>query len=370
MKQISKAIVAVFIASSSLLFIAQKAHAQEVSVQVFYDKLSPYGQWVNYDNYGYAWHPSVSADFVPYGTNGHWVYSDAGWTWVSDYDWGWATFHYGRWAYDDRSGWLWIPDTHWGPAWVAWRQSNDYFGWAPLGPGMRISANFNESYYNRIPAQRWMFVRQADIVRPNIRNYYVNRSQNTVIIKNTTIIKNTIVGSGRVTYAAGPNREQVQRVARVTVPQVTIRASNAPGKVVVNNNTVNIYRPVIKTTIVNAPKPAPARVVKINEISRPQPVQPKPQPKPVTPPHPTPRPPVQTHPQAAPPAQNNRPPAQQHPQPVNPAPKPPVQQHPQPAPPAPQPKPPVQNNPPQEHPQPAPPPPQQPNNNNNRPPKK
>src|ERR1700749_3701227 len=64
--------------------------------QVFYDELSPYGQWIDYPDYGYVWQPNVDADFRPYETNGYWAYSDYGWTWVSNYSWGWATFHYGR----------------------------------------------------------------------------------------------------------------------------------------------------------------------------------------------------------------------------------------------------------------------------------
>ena len=43
---------------------------EEVSFQVFYDQLSPYGQWVDYANYGYVWIPDVGADFAPYSTSG------------------------------------------------------------------------------------------------------------------------------------------------------------------------------------------------------------------------------------------------------------------------------------------------------------
>src|SRR5882757_4050122 len=76
------------------------ANAQvDVSFQVFYDQLSPYGNWVNYPDYGYVWVPEAGSGFRPYGTNGHWVYSDEGWTWVSRYEWGWAPFHYGNWFY-------------------------------------------------------------------------------------------------------------------------------------------------------------------------------------------------------------------------------------------------------------------------------
>src|SRR6185503_2928781 len=59
---------------------------QDITYQQFYDDLSPYGQWVNYRNYGYVWVPDEMG-FRPYYNNGHWVYTDFGWTWVSDYSW-------------------------------------------------------------------------------------------------------------------------------------------------------------------------------------------------------------------------------------------------------------------------------------------
>src|SRR3954464_11015099 len=99
---------------------AQKATAQEdepVSYQTFYDELEPYGNWIDYPEYGYVWRPDMGADFRPYSTNGRWVWTDDyEWMWVSDYSWGWAPFHYGRWFFDDAYGWLWIPGYDWSPA--------------------------------------------------------------------------------------------------------------------------------------------------------------------------------------------------------------------------------------------------------------
>ncbi len=109
-----------------------------VTVNYFYDTLSPYGNWVMVNGYGRCWQPGVAIynhDWQPYGDHGHWVYTDSGWYWVSDYSWGWAPFHYGRWFRDARFGWCWYPDTVWGPSWVTWRYSDDYYGWAPLPPG-------------------------------------------------------------------------------------------------------------------------------------------------------------------------------------------------------------------------------------------
>ncbi|MCX7916289.1 MAG: hypothetical protein N3A53_08330, partial [Verrucomicrobiae bacterium] len=51
---------------------------------------------------------------------------------------GWAVFHYGRWYYDDYYGWIWIPDRIWGPAWVEWRETETYVGWAPLLPTVHV----------------------------------------------------------------------------------------------------------------------------------------------------------------------------------------------------------------------------------------
>jgi hypothetical protein len=109
----------------------------------FQSALAPYGSW-DYDaTYGYLWTPALSivgAAFSPYATCGHWILSEYGWTWASDWSWGWAPFHYGRWI--PRAGrWSWVPGTMWGPAWVSWRSGNGYVGWSPLPPrGVHVYA--------------------------------------------------------------------------------------------------------------------------------------------------------------------------------------------------------------------------------------
>src|SRR5438874_1460145 len=62
--------------------------------------LDDYGRWQYVGGYGTVWVPSgVGSDWAPY-RNGHWVYIDPwGWTWVEDEPWGFAPFHYGRWAF-------------------------------------------------------------------------------------------------------------------------------------------------------------------------------------------------------------------------------------------------------------------------------
>ena len=159
----------------------------ETNYQVFYDQLGPYGNWVEYPDYGYVWHPNVDVDFRPYATNGHWLYSDEGWTWVSNYNWGWAPFHYGTWFYDDSLGWLWVPGHDWAPAWVTWGRSGDYYCWAPLAPHADAD--------RWTPPQRsWNFVPSKRITRPDLDHYVVNNDftnhQRVTIINNISNVNN------------------------------------------------------------------------------------------------------------------------------------------------------------------------------------
>jgi len=114
----------------------------------FYEPLAPEGEWVVVGSYGRCWRPShVESDWRPY-CNGSWERTDAGWYWVSDEPWAWATYHYGRWDYTDQYGWYWVPQIQWAPAWVSWHEGGGYVGWAPLQPSVSISVSgfvgFNE----------------------------------------------------------------------------------------------------------------------------------------------------------------------------------------------------------------------------------
>jgi hypothetical protein len=219
--------------------------APEVSYQNFYDALSPYGEWIDNPEYGYVWMPNVGPDFKPYATNGNWVYTDEGWTWASDYSWGWAPFHYGRWFYQDGYGWMWMPGNEWAPAWVSWRRSPDYYGWAPLGPSVSITVAAGGGY--NPPSHYWCFVPQQYVTSPHVTNYYVNEQHNVTIINNTTVIHNTTVvnntynnttvvnnniNNTRVTvnnYAGGPDPGEVSRVTGTPLRPIAVHESSTPG---------------------------------------------------------------------------------------------------------------------------------------------
>ena len=260
-----KILLALFILFGSVTLIPSTVSAQQsnVSFQVFYDQLSPYGQWSSTPDYGYIWIPDVGPEFSPYSTNGSWVMTDYGWTWVSDYSWGWAPFHYGRWDFDNNFGWFWVPDYEWGPSWVTWRRGDGYYGWSPMRPGISVSMSFGNEYAD---VNRWNFVRDRDFGRTNISRYYVNRRDNDVIIRKSSVINNTFNDNKRnVTYIAGPRRDDVQKYTRRSINNVSVRDNPNPGQKLTNNQ-LEIYRPQFDRNNDVKQRPAPSRVSDVKDI--------------------------------------------------------------------------------------------------------
>lgn len=117
------------------------AQGPEINFDYFHNQLAPFGTWVDVGGGTMYWHPdeaiAANPDWRPYYDMGHWVHTENGLFWQSDYTWGDIPFHYGRWVLDPVRGWLWAPDFTWGPAWVFWRHAevDASIGWAPLRVG-------------------------------------------------------------------------------------------------------------------------------------------------------------------------------------------------------------------------------------------
>lgn len=224
---------------------APASPVEDLSYQSFYDQLSPYGSWINYPGYGYVWMPNAGPDFRPYSTNGNWIYTDAGWTWSSNYSWGWAPFHYGRWFYEGGYGWMWMPGNEWAPAWVSWRGSGDYYGWAPMEPRVTVDVALNS--YNP-PANYWNFVPRQYVGNPGWHAYNVDVNRNVTIINNTTIINNySGTNRSRYAFAPGPDPNEVRRVSGNNFAQVQLRSANSPGERV-SGTQYTVYQPRVNAT--------------------------------------------------------------------------------------------------------------------------
>lgn len=263
MKSLSKIFALSIMLSIAAAFMPEKASAQGgyVSFQVFYDQLSPYGRWVENPDYGYVWLPNAGPDFSPYSSNGYWVMTEYGWTWVSDYEWGWAPFHYGRWETDPYYGWYWVPDNEWGPAWVSWRRSPGYYGWAPLRPGISFEYAMRDDYRER--DERYYFVEDRHFGRRDMNRYYGPRHDVSHLVSVSSSINNSSDDrEHHHRFIAGPKREEVQKVTNAKVEELKIRESQKPEQKVVRNE-LNLYRPGIKANNDNGIKPAPQKVEKM-----------------------------------------------------------------------------------------------------------
>jgi hypothetical protein len=195
----------------------QYADTDPSALSDFRSTLQPYGEWTEDPTYGTVWVPSqsvVGSDFTPYATAGHWTYDDdedgSDYTWVSDYDWGWAPFHYGRWVYSTPYGWGWIPGRTYAGAWVSWRYGYDdwgYVGWGPLAPTWcwRGGAAYGLGFVPRVP---YGFVGRGDLFAgAGLRERMVGAPQVSVVASHSRpwVGASPSVNGGRVTASPHVN---------------------------------------------------------------------------------------------------------------------------------------------------------------------
>jgi hypothetical protein len=220
----------------------------------FYSRLSSYGDWVDYNPYGYVWVPRhMGYNWRPY-SDGHWVWTDYGWTWISDEEWGDICFHYGRWGMDNDIGWYWVPGTEWGPAWVTWRSNDQYLGWAPIPPGVHFRAgiNFNSQAFD-IPFNFWIFIQGSHFQDREINPYVLPYERNRTIVNYTTIHTNIYMQNDRIVNE-GITPEQVRRFTGRNVPKYGVQNAPQPGRTRVVGQQVQIFRPTIRQNEAARPK--------------------------------------------------------------------------------------------------------------------
>lgn len=238
-----------------------------VDTGVFYNRLAPYGSWVWIQGQ-YVWVPSrVDRSWRPY-TRGRWVYTDRGWTWVSNEPFGWATYHYGRWGFSDRVGWFWVPGHRWAPAWVSWRESDDYLAWAPMPPAYDGGININVSI-GTVPDYYWQVVPSRSFLSDDLQGQIVHdRNRRRPILErsralgNTTITNNNVVVNNvvNVTYVEEKTKEKVveRKIGRA-------KDAKAAG---VEGDVVEIFQPAADVTPADLAPPEPKTIKEVAEESQ------------------------------------------------------------------------------------------------------
>jgi hypothetical protein len=209
---------------------------QEATSNLFTEALAPYGNWVQVPGYGAAWQPSVEVanpDWKPYVDDGQWINSDSGWYWQSEYPWGWAPFHYGGWIAAGQWGWVWVPGKTWGPAWVSWRSTSSYVGWAALPPGVSLNVlsqltfsghPINPEFDFGLSLSSYVFVRSARFLTPNLPGHIVSAplAASSTVANNYSVVNNKIINGG-------VNRTMVAAAVNMSLPEISLEpVSNAP----------------------------------------------------------------------------------------------------------------------------------------------
>lgn len=258
------------------LLAPPRARSQEVNLDFFYDSLTPYGYWADVGDLGLVWQPlKVPVNWRPY-TVGGWAYTDAGWTWISDEPFGAIVYHYGRWALVNI-GWVWVPGTEWGPAWVSFRSSDKFTGWAPLPPEAREVrehgiAAWADSYYDLGP-ELYTFVETKHFAAPLVSAVVLPQIQTTGIIRQTWNVTN-ISYHNNVVFVGGPKIEVVTKQAVEPVRQLHIERRNdvtfergakaETFRSQVQGNSLRVFAPAVAATA-SAP---PAKVAPHVEVQR------------------------------------------------------------------------------------------------------
>jgi hypothetical protein len=205
------------------------ASARYVSREIpGYEDLDANGTWRSDPNYGEVWVPTVAvtAQWAPYH-QGHWTWiAPWGWTWIDDAPWGFAPFHYGRWAYLGNA-WAWVPGpvvvaqpvyapalvafvgggggggSHWGVDLAVGGAVGVGVAWFALGPHepWHPGAGYSPSYYNRV------------------NNVNITNVHNTTIVNNITNVHNTYINQrvpGAITAVPADTFVHGQQVAQAS----------------------------------------------------------------------------------------------------------------------------------------------------------
>ncbi|HKA14849.1 MAG TPA: DUF6600 domain-containing protein [Myxococcota bacterium] len=229
-----------------------------MSFEFFHSTLAPYGNWHVSASYGRVWIPHMHViEWHPYA-DGHWVYSDLGWAWVSDYEWGAIPYHYGTWALDPELGWVWVPGYVWAPSWVVFRTGPSYVGWAPVPPSFSVGVSFEFGDY---APDHFVFVREADFLAPEVHRYAVPIERTRAIYNDTRVV-NRIRIENDVVVNRGLDVQRFERVARAPLPREPIERVPrvAPGDRVTRED-LRVDPRRIDRGSVRAAAPAPAEGV-------------------------------------------------------------------------------------------------------------
>jgi hypothetical protein len=175
-----------------------------------YEDLDDYGRWHYVADYGPVWTPNgIGSGWAPY-RDGHWVWvAPWGWTWVDDEPWGFAPFHYGRWAFVDSS-WCWVP----GPVVVRPVYAPALVAFVGGGSGFHLSIGVGEGVAWFPLGPREVYVPPYRVSRGYVNNVNVTNTQ--VNVTQVTNVYNSYINNNNVTRVTYVNQRVPTAVTAVS----------------------------------------------------------------------------------------------------------------------------------------------------------
>lgn len=244
------------------------------------EDLDHYGTWLDTNDFGPVWQPSgVEADWAPY-SDGRWAWVEPwGWTWIDSAPWGFAPFHYGRWAHRDN-GWCWVPGKAvqktrpvYAPALVVFvggtepspTWSGNGIAWFPLGPHEAYVPPYhaNQTYLRNMNAFAGADVGKGAAYTP--QKTYVNRqipgAVRSSVSEKSFGMPQTAVGSKYPILSGETTKSRILGTTAPVVPKrENVTASARPAETVVEKPTKGLeQKPVVARL---APPAAPVPFAK------------------------------------------------------------------------------------------------------------
>ena len=264
-----------------------------VDYQEFYDALSPHGKWiqVNAKEFGitvnessnlessllhsliglksvyaqestdeginiFIWQPNPDLmptesseednEYIPY-TNGEWLNTDAGWYFKAPTPEEELTSHYGRWAQDEKLGWVWFPGSVWSPAWVEWKENEDYVAWTPLPPTTFIKEDGTINDPTIKDESKYVVIEKKHIINPPYYKYryFYKENKNKIMIKEMEK-KEGVMVKNRTIINKGPDVTGIEKHVGKKIEKVKIKKVKNKDEAGSKDDVVSVYTPTLK----------------------------------------------------------------------------------------------------------------------------
>ena len=150
------------------------------------------------------------------------------------------------WLNNPRYGWVWRPGNIWAPAWVAWRNTSEHAGWAPLPPGAPLNLGGRSPAAFGLTASSFVFVRFEYFLKPHVESFAESPNDAAVLFRSSTAANNYTVSGGKI-FNLGVTTSQISSAIHRPVRQFALQDVSTAGSAnqSLGRGVLAVYRPVV-----------------------------------------------------------------------------------------------------------------------------